>query len=78
MLSDLKSRGEPGAVVYLADCVGLMRLMPAGSIDVIFVDPPYRLSGGGVTVKSGRIASVAKGEWDRSMGLRRDFEWNVR
>src|ERR687893_2571477 len=50
--------GEPGAVVYLADCVELMRLIPAGSVDAIFADPPYRLSGGGVTVKSGRIAPV--------------------
>ena len=65
-LRDLKSYGEPGAVVYLADCVELMRLMPASCVDVIFADPPYRLSGGGVTVKSGRVASVDKGEWDRS------------
>src|SRR5215210_4567121 len=27
-LRDLESYGEPGAVVYLADCVELMRLMP--------------------------------------------------
>jgi site-specific DNA-methyltransferase (adenine-specific) len=71
MLSDLKSRGEPGAVVYLVDCVELMRLMPAACVDMGFADPPYRLSGVGVTVKSGRIASVAKGEWDRSIGFER-------
>ena len=46
-LRDLEAYGEPGAVVYLADCVELMRLMPAGSVDVIFADPPYRLSTGG-------------------------------
>jgi hypothetical protein len=27
-LRDLESYGEPGTVVYLADCVELMRLMP--------------------------------------------------
>jgi len=32
--------------------------MPAGSVDAIFADPPYRLSNGGVTVKSGRLVSV--------------------
>jgi len=70
-LSELKSYGEPGAIVYLADCVELMRLMPPECADAIFADPPYRLSTGGVTVKSGRLASVNKGEWDRSMGRER-------
>jgi site-specific DNA-methyltransferase (adenine-specific) len=73
-LNELRSYGEPGAVVYLVDCVELMRLMPSECVDVIFADPPYRLSTGGVTVKSGRIASVDKGEWDRSMGFGKDRE----
>jgi site-specific DNA-methyltransferase (adenine-specific) len=66
-------------VVYLADCVEVMRLMPDACVDVVFADPPYRLSGGGVTVKSGRVASVDKGKWDRSLGsFEKDHEWNVR
>lgn len=56
-------------MVYLADCVEVMRLMPDACVDVVFADPPYRLSGG-VTVKSGRIVPVDKGEWDRSMDSR--------
>ncbi len=70
-LRDLETFGEPGAVVYLADCVELMRLMPAGSVDAVFADPPYRLSNGGVTVKSGRVRSVDEGAWDRSLGFER-------
>ena len=77
-LRDLEAYGEPGAVVYLADCVELMRLMPVGSVDVIFADPPYRLSSGGVTVRSGRLAPVDKGSWDRSKGFRKDHGFNVR
>ncbi len=65
-------------MVYLADCVELMRHMPTSCVDVIFADPPYRLSGGGVTVKSGRIAPVDKGEWDRSRGFKADHKFNVR
>ena len=76
-LRDLESYGEPGALIYLADCVELMRLMPAGSVDVVFADPPYRLSTGGVTVKSGRLAPVDKGSWDHSGGLRADHEFNL-
>jgi hypothetical protein len=77
-LRDLEAYGEPGAVVYLADCVELMRLMPAGNVDVIFADPPYRLSTGGVTVRSGRLAPVDKGGWDRSLGsFEKDHAFNV-
>ncbi|MGF1471947.1 MAG: DNA-methyltransferase [Rubrobacteraceae bacterium] len=77
-LGELPSYGEPGAMVYLADCVELMRLMPPACVDVIFADPPYRLSTGGVTVKSGRLASVDKGEWDRSGGFQEDHDFNMR
>ena len=67
-LREIETFGEPGAMVYLADCVDLMRLMPAGSVDAVFADPPYRLSNGGVTVKSGRVSTVDRGNWDRSLG----------
>jgi site-specific DNA-methyltransferase (adenine-specific) len=78
-LHELRSYGEPGAMVYLTDCVERMRLMPAAYVDVVFADPPYLLSGGGVTVKSGRVTSVDKGDWDRSLGsFEKDQEWNVR
>lgn len=42
-LHELRSYGEPGTVVYLADCVELMRLIPARGVEVVFEDPPYRL-----------------------------------
>ena len=77
-LRDFQAFGEPGAIVYLADCVGLMKIIPAGSVDVIFADPPYRLSTGGVTIKSGGLAPVDKGVWDRSMGFACDHQFNVR
>src|SRR5215218_795055 len=77
-LRDLQAFGEPGAIVYLADCVDLMKIIPSGSVDVVFADPPYRLSKGGVTVKNGRLAPVDKGDWDRSMGFAGDHRFNVR
>jgi len=76
-LRDLQAFGEPGAIVYLADCVDLMKIIPPGSVDVVFADPPYRLSTGGVTVKSGELAPVDKGAWDRSMGFVEDHRFNV-
>lgn len=68
-LRDFQASGEPGAIVYLADCVQLMKIMPPASVDMIFADPPYRLSNGGVTVKNGSRSPVDKGAWDRSMGV---------
>ena len=76
-LRDLRCYGEPGAMVYLCDCIELMRLIPPGSVDAVFADPPYRLSNGGVTVKNGRLSSVDKGSWDRSMGFQQDHQFNV-
>jgi site-specific DNA-methyltransferase (adenine-specific) len=76
-LRDFESYGEPGAIVYRADCVELMRLMPEGCVDAVFADPPYRLSTGGVTVKGGRLAPVDKGPWDRSRGFEEDHRFNL-
>lgn len=37
--------------------------------DMIFADPPYFLSDGGISVQSGKIVCVNKGEWDKSRNL---------
>ena len=76
-LRDFEAFGEPGAMVYLGDCVDLMKVMPAASVDMIFADPPYRLSNGGMTVNHGSLAPVNKGAWDRSMGFQADHRFNV-
>ncbi len=33
--------------------------------DMIFSDPPYFLSNGGISVQSGKVVCVDKGEWDK-------------
>ena len=76
-LRDFEAFGEPGAMVYVANCVDLMKVMPAESVNMIFADPPYRLSNGGATFKNGSLSSVDKGEWDRSMGFQADHRFNV-
>ncbi|MBQ3671460.1 MAG: site-specific DNA-methyltransferase [Treponema sp.] len=43
---------------------------------MIFADPPYFLSNGGISVHSGRQVSVNKGEWDKSQGFEKDNEFN--
>lgn len=46
------------------------------SIDMIFADPPYFLSDDGITCRSGKIASVNKGEWDKSLSVKDKLEYN--
>ncbi|MCC6549010.1 MAG: site-specific DNA-methyltransferase [Ignavibacteriaceae bacterium] len=36
--------------------------------DMVFADPPYFLSNDGLSVQSGKIVSVNKGDWDKSYG----------
>ena len=37
--------------------------------DMVFADPPYFLSNNGLSIQSGEIVSVNKGNWDKSRGL---------
>ena len=47
------------------DCLELLREIPDKSIDQIFADPPYNLSGKGFrTVQNGKMVNCEKGEWD--------------
>ncbi len=48
------------------------------SVDVIWADPPYFLSGGGPTCKSGKRASVDKGKWDKPKSPEAQLLWTQR
>lgn len=67
------------AALYQGDCVDVLGGLDAGSVDMIFADPPYFLSNGGTTVSSGERGVVDKGDWDRSRGMSEDLgfhsEW---
>ncbi|WP_252722615.1 site-specific DNA-methyltransferase [Treponema sp. Marseille-Q4132] len=43
---------------------------------MIFADPPYFLSNGGISVQSGKRVSVNKGDWDKSQGFMKDNKFN--
>jgi len=64
--------------LYQGDCLDLMPRMPAATFDLIFADPPYFLSNGGITCHAGRMVSVNKGKWDQSRGVEADHEFNLR
>jgi site-specific DNA-methyltransferase (adenine-specific) len=43
---------------------------------MIFADPPYFLSNGGITCHAGKMVKVDKGEWDKSRGAEENHNFN--
>ena len=52
------------------DCIEILNQARENSIDMIFADPPYFLSNGGITCPAGKMVSVNKGKWDKSRGVK--------
>ena len=75
------SEQKHGILLFEGDCISLMdRLIekfPAGVFDMIFADPPYFLSNGGITCYAGRMAIVDKGQWDKSKGVEENHAFNL-
>jgi len=67
---------EKGFVLYHGDALDLLPRFKAETFDLIFADPPYRLSNDGFTCHAGRRVSVNKGEWDKSKGVAEDFDFH--
>jgi len=65
------------ATLYEGDCLDIIPGLPEHSVDMIFADPPYNLSNGGITCHAGRMVSVNKGEWDKSGGIEQDHEFAI-
>lgn len=62
--------------LHLGDCISIMKTLKKHSVDMIFADPPYRLSNDGITCQSGQFACVNKGDWDRTNGFKEDLKFN--
>lgn len=50
--------------LFSGDCVELLPKLNVKA-DLVFADPPYFLSNDGFTIKSGKVANVNKGDWDK-------------
>jgi len=64
--------------LYMGDSIEIMNNMPEASVDVVFADPPYNLSNGGMSVHSGKRVKVDKGKWDESKGFGEDYNFHYR
>ncbi|HEY4711383.1 MAG TPA: site-specific DNA-methyltransferase [Dehalococcoidia bacterium] len=72
---------EIGVWLYHANCIEFMDMLISkyfeGKFDMIFADPPYFLSNGGITCHAGKMVKVDKGQWDKSNGLELNHEFNL-
>ena len=72
---------EIGVWLYHAECIEFMDMLigkfPDGKFDMIFADPPYFLSNGGITCHAGQMVKVDKGQWDKSNGPELNHEFNT-
>ena len=67
---------KPNFTLYLGDSLKVLKEFDDKSIDVIFADPPYFLSSGGISCHSGKQVSVNKGDWDKSITIEEKLEFN--
>ncbi len=59
------------------DCIEILNQARENSVDMIFADPPYFLSNGGITCHAGRMVSVNKGKWDKSKGVEENHKFTL-
>ena len=58
------------------DSLKILKELDEKSIDMIFADPPYFLSNDGITCSGGKMVSVNKGEWDKSLSIKEKHDFN--
>ena len=58
------------------DCFHLLRGFDF-KFSCVFADPPYFLSNDGISIQSGKIVSVNKGEWDRERNFQEIMNFNM-
>ena len=58
------------------DCFQLLQEFDF-KFNCIFADPPYFLSNGGISIQSGKVVCVDKGEWDKGKSQQEMMECNM-
>lgn len=62
--------------LILGDSFKVLKTIKPNSINMIFADPPYFLSGDSITCKSGKMVSVKKADWDEKIDIKEKHKFN--
>ena len=62
--------------LILGDSFEELKTIKKNTVDMIFADPPYFLSGDGISCSGGKMVSVNKGEWDKKIGIEEKHQFN--
>ena len=62
--------------LFKGDCFEILPKFK-GEFDLIFADPPYFLSNDWLSIQSGKIVSVNKGDWDKGCGIDEIDKFNL-
>ena len=63
--------------IIQGDCVETLSKFEFG-FDMVFADPPYFLSGGGISCQSGKVVCVDNGDWDKPSSPEEMDRFNLR
>lgn len=63
-------------VLAHGDCFKLLKEFDF-KFDMIFADPPYFLSNGGISLQSGKVVCVDKGDWDKGRSQEDMMDFNM-
>ena len=58
------------------DSLKILKSIEPKSINMIFADPPYFLSNNGISCSGGKMVSVNKGDWDKSLSIEEKHKFN--
>lgn len=77
MISSYYKSPNKDFTLIKGDCVETLAKFKFG-FDMVFADPPYFLSGGGISCQSGKVVCVNKGDWDKPTTLEDMDTFNLR
>lgn len=62
--------------LYNEDLFVALKSFKEKTVDMIFADPPYFLSSGGISCQAGKQVKVDKGDWDKSKSIEEKIQYN--
>lgn len=75
MITPYYKSADRAFTIVNGDCFGVLPQFDF-KFDMIFADPPYFLSNGGISYQAGKVVCVDKGDWDKGGTLESILEFN--